>query len=130
MAVEGVILLMTADGQRRRGRPPRPEPAAPSGYRLTGPVRREIDIARGFFDYPSTQQFIDDAVQMFLRSLRQSDTNYAAAVAALVDKVADEQAARTVTNPDVELAGDCTAASAPRRGEEERGDRPTPVDVS
>jgi hypothetical protein len=62
----------------------------PSGYRLTGPVRREIDIARGFFDYSSTQQFIDDAVQMFLRSLRQSNTNYAAAVAALDAKVADE----------------------------------------
>jgi hypothetical protein len=95
MAVEGVILPMTDGGQRRRGRPPRAEPAAPSGYRLTAPVRREIDIARGFFNYSSTQQFIDDAVQTFLQSLRQSDTNYAAAVAALVEKVVDERAARS-----------------------------------
>lgn len=120
MVAEGVILPMTADRQRRRGRPPRAEPAAPSGYRLTGSVRREIDIARGFFDYTSTQQFIDDAVLTFLRNLRQSDANYAAAIAALVDKVGDEQSAKTATHPEVESADDRTGASAPRRGDEGR----------
>ena len=78
--------------RRARGRPPRAEPAMPSGYRLTEAIRREIDLARGFFDYTSNQQFIDDAVRTFLRRLRQSDARFSAAVEALGQKINEQQA--------------------------------------
>jgi hypothetical protein len=96
IAYIGDRVLMTADDSQRRprGRPPRAEPALPSGYRLTEARRREINVARGFFDYSSTQQFIDDAVKTFLRGLRQSDARYAAAVDALGDKLGDECASK------------------------------------
>jgi hypothetical protein len=69
-----------ADAPKRPGRPPRPEPAEPSGYRITAAQRRAIHIAMGFTDRRSMQAVIDDAVNAYLRQLRDAIPDYARAV--------------------------------------------------
>jgi hypothetical protein len=64
----------------RRGRPPRPTPAAPTGYRATAATRRQLHIAIGFTDEPSLQAIIDRAVQDFLVRLREAVPGFAEAV--------------------------------------------------
>ncbi|MFH5231499.1 hypothetical protein [Antrihabitans spumae] len=74
-----------------RGRPRRAEPAEPSGYRMTQRTRREIDLARGFFGFGSTQQVIDEAVHAYLSHLRVTDARFKVAVEELAAKIAEER---------------------------------------
>lgn len=57
---------------------------------MTGRTRREIDLARGFFNYSSNQQLIDDAVREFLALLGRKDPRYKAAVDNLAAKIDEE----------------------------------------
>lgn len=67
---------------RRRGRPPRAEPAEQTGYRVTAGVRREILLAMAFTNIRTTQEIIDRAVFEFLGRLRESVPGFADAAAA------------------------------------------------
>jgi len=66
----------------RRGRPPRAEPAEPSGYRITAAQRRQLTLAMGFTNTRTLQALIDAAVNDYLHQLRESVPGFAAAVAA------------------------------------------------
>lgn len=72
-----------SDELRRRGRPPRPEPAEPTGYRVTEAVRRELDLARAFTGHKSNQAVIDTAVRSYLLDLRADKDTYRTAAEAL-----------------------------------------------
>ena len=67
---------------QRRGRPSRPEPAEPSGYRITAAQRRQLTLAMAFTDSRTLQATIDTAVNDYLRTLRETVPGFAAAVAA------------------------------------------------
>lgn len=67
---------------RRRGRPPRIEPAEQTGYRVTAAVRRELLLAMAFTDTRTTQEIIDRAVFEFLARLRESLPGFAESAAA------------------------------------------------
>jgi hypothetical protein len=63
---------MPDETPRRRGRPPRAEPAEQTGYRVTASVRRQLVLAMAFTDARTTQEVIDRAVYEFLTRLRES----------------------------------------------------------
>jgi hypothetical protein len=67
---------------RRRGRPPRAEPAEQTGYRVTARVRRQLILAMAFTDARTTQEVIDRAVYEFLARLRASVPGFADAAEA------------------------------------------------
>lgn len=61
----------------RRGRPPRPEPAEPTGYRCTAAVRRQLQLAVPFLGEANLQAVIDRAVREFLAVLRNEVDGFA-----------------------------------------------------
>ena len=65
---------------RRRGRPSRPEPAEPVGYRVTAALRRQLLLAMAFTDQRTLQAVIDRAVRDYLAHLRQEVPGFAQAV--------------------------------------------------
>ena len=73
---------MPDESPRRRGRPPRAEPAEQTGYRITASVRRQLLLAMAFTDARTTQEVIDRAVQEFLARLRESVPGFADAAEA------------------------------------------------
>lgn len=72
---------------RRRGRPSRPEEAAPTGYRATTITRRQLEMARQFTGHSSLQAIIDAAVKAYVAALAGSDVQYRAALVALDPKL-------------------------------------------
>jgi hypothetical protein len=68
--------------ESRRGRPPRPEPAEPTGYRCTASIRRQIQLAIAFTGESNVQAVIDRAVQDYLLRLRIEVDGFAAAAEA------------------------------------------------
>jgi hypothetical protein len=72
---------------RRRGRPPRPEEAAPTGYRATKVTRRQLEMARQFTGHGSLQAIIDAAVKAYLAALAGSTPDYRRALEALDPKL-------------------------------------------
>lgn len=72
---------------RRRGRPPRGEPAESTGYRASESLRRHMDVASAFLNIKSQQEFIDTAVRHFLAHLRREDARYEIAATALDSKI-------------------------------------------
>ena len=80
-------MASSTDEPGRRGRPPRAEPAEPSGYRLTASRRRHLDLARAFLDVRSHQELIDTAVLDFLAALRANNTRFADASALLDEEI-------------------------------------------
>jgi hypothetical protein len=68
---------MPDESPRRRGRPPRAEPAEQTGYRVTASVRRQLLLAMAFTDTRTTQEVIDRAVLEFLARLRESVPGFA-----------------------------------------------------
>jgi hypothetical protein len=91
----------------RRGRPARVEAAAPTGYRASDAVLRELTLSRAFTGLASTQAAIDRAVHDYLSQLRLMNANFRAAAEALdsqmqeaaaqIDKVAPIRGLRSVT---------------------------------
>lgn len=75
--------MAEAQGHPRRGRPPRPEPAEATGYRITSALRRELDVARGFTGAKSNQALIDAAVRAYLTHLRDTMPTFQVAAEAL-----------------------------------------------
>jgi hypothetical protein len=67
---------------RRRGRPPRSEPAEQTGYRVTASVRRQLLLAMAFTDTRTTQEVIARAVYEYLTRLRESVPGFAEAAEA------------------------------------------------
>ena len=67
---------------RRRGRPPRVEPAEQTGYRATASVRRQLLLAMAFTGTRTTQEVIDRAVHEYLARLRESVPGFADAAEA------------------------------------------------
>lgn len=72
---------------RRRGRPPRPEEAAPTGYRATTVTRRQLEMARQFTGHGSLQAIIDAAVRAYVAALAESTPEYRTALEALDRKL-------------------------------------------
>lgn len=72
---------------RRRGRPPRPEKAAPTGYRATNATRRQLEMARQFTGHGSLQAIIDAAVRAYLAGLVTGTPEYRTALKALDPKL-------------------------------------------
>jgi hypothetical protein len=68
---------------RRRGRPRRPQEAAPTGYRATNVTRRQLEMARQFTGHGSLQAIIDAAVRTYLAALAGSSPAYRTALEAL-----------------------------------------------
>lgn len=66
----------------RRGRPARPEPAEPTGYRCTAPIRLQLQLAIPFLGESNMQSVIDRAVKEFLARLRTDVQGFADAVEA------------------------------------------------
>jgi hypothetical protein len=93
-------MTKTAEETRRRGRPPRAEPAEATGYRVTEALRRELDIARGFTGHKSNQTLIDEAVRAYLLQLRATRDNYRIAAEAL-DRELQASAGNVATLADV-----------------------------
>lgn len=79
------------DSRPRRGRPPREEPAFPTGYRATDAIRRHLDQTAAFLNLRSHQEVINAAVQWYFQHLRDEDPDYAAASEALDRKIAAGQ---------------------------------------
>jgi hypothetical protein len=73
---------MPEDESPRRGRPPRAEPANPTGYRCTLSVRRQLQLAIPFLGVANLQSVIDRAVREFLARLRSDVPGFAEAVEA------------------------------------------------
>lgn len=71
---------MPRETHPRRGRPPRPEPAEPTGYRCTAALRRQMQLAIPFLGEANLQGVIDRAVRDFLANLRDEVDGFAAAV--------------------------------------------------
>lgn len=80
---------MPDEAPRRRGRPPRAEPAEPIGYRATAATRRQLLQAMAFTDARTLQEIIDSAVHEFLARLRESVPGFANAVEAAAANVED-----------------------------------------
>lgn len=72
----------------RRGRPSRPEPAEPTGYRCTEGVRRQLQLAIAFTRERNLQAVIDRAVRDYLQKLRSEVDGFADAVDAVEAHVA------------------------------------------
>lgn len=79
------------DKRRGRGRPPRPEPADPTGYRASEATRRHMHVACAFEAVRSYQSLIDQAVQYYLVHLRATNENYRQAAVALDAELASER---------------------------------------
>jgi hypothetical protein len=75
---------MPEESRRRRGRPPRPEPAEQSGYRITDSQRRHLHLAMAFTSARSLQVVIDQAVAAYLQTLRETVPGFADAADAHV----------------------------------------------
>lgn len=73
--------------ERRRGRPPRPEQAAPTGYRATNATRRQLEMARQFTGHASLQAIIDAAVRAYVVALATGTPEYRTALQALDPKL-------------------------------------------
>ena len=72
---------------RRRGRPPRSEEVAPTGYRATKVTRRQLEMARQFTGHASLQAIIDAAVRAYVAALARSSPEYRTALEALDPKL-------------------------------------------
>ena len=88
---------MPDESPRRRGRPPRAEPAEQTGYRITASVRRQLLLAMAFTDARTTQEVIDRAVQEFLARLRESVPGFADAAEAAAGSVSGRPGKRQFT---------------------------------
>lgn len=66
----------------RRGRPSRPEPAEPTGYRCTSSIRQQLQLAIAFTGESNLQAVIDRAVRDYLQRLRAEVPGFAAAAEA------------------------------------------------
>lgn len=80
---------MPDEAPRRRGRPPRPEPAEQIGYRATAAIRRELQLAMAFTGARTSQEVIDSAVHEFLARLRESVPGFADAAEAAAANVGE-----------------------------------------
>jgi hypothetical protein len=77
------------EAPRRRGRPSRPAPAEPIGYRVTAATRRELQLAMAFTGARTSQEIIDTAVHEFLARLRESAPGFADAAEAAAANVGE-----------------------------------------
>lgn len=85
---------------RRRGRPPRLEEAAPTGYRATKVTRRQLEMARQFTGHGSLQAIIDAAVRAYVVALAGSTPEYRTALEALDPRLlADIGLVRPIQRP-------------------------------
>lgn len=75
------------DEPKRRGRPRRSEPARPTGYRAIEPVRRHLELLKGFLGIHSDQSVIDFAVREYMAHLREINPRYAKAAEALDEEI-------------------------------------------
>lgn len=74
--------MATEARSSRRGPKPNPDRGDPSGYRINGRTRFELQVAGAFVGATTLQATIDIAVQEFLDRLRRDAEGYAAALGA------------------------------------------------